>query len=302
MSAELYLPAYQLHGPDDAALVVLAMGAGEQGSHWPRSLVDGLVNAGYRVLTYDARDTGPGMRFTDGWPADPRPIMGALIQGQDVALPYRLDDMAADITALIGAAQANCAHLLGISLGAMQAQLAAALFPDRVASLTSVMANSGDPALPPPNTEATAKLIAPVGPLSSAAAYRAHFVAVRKPMEGTAFRRSEAEWDELARRAAQTKAPPSGTVRQIAASLACRDRHLRLATITAPTLVIHGSRDPVMPMAGAEDTAARIPGAQLRVIDGMGHDLSEALGSHLLPILIDHFRAADLRHQQGSYS
>nr|WP_100550009.1 MULTISPECIES: alpha/beta hydrolase [unclassified Pseudomonas] len=292
-----FVPEWMQFGPVDAPVVLLAMGVGEQLVHWPRSLIDGLVEAGYGVVVFDARDVGFGPRFDREWPADPRPVLGALAQGQDVSLPYTLDDMAGDMIAVLDALGAPSAHLVGISLGAMQAQLAAASFPTRVASLTSIMSNSGNPEMPPPNVEVTAGLIAPVNAGLDQAGKVQHFIAVRKPMAGSQFQRDEAEWSELALRSV-TRAPPSGTVRQIAASMASRDRHLRLADITAPTLVLHGSDDPVMPMAGAQDTADRIPGARLQVVEGMGHDLSEALGAALVPVLVDHFRIAERTEQK----
>jgi pimeloyl-ACP methyl ester carboxylesterase len=295
---ERFVPEWMQFGPSDAPVVLLAMGAGEQLVHWPRSLIDGLTDAGYSVVVYDARDVGPGPRFDRDWPMDPRPVLGALAQGQDVALPYTLDDMAADMIAVLDQVGASSGHLVGISLGAMQAQLAAAVFPARVTSLTSIMSNSGNPAMPPPNVEVTAGLIAPVDATLDEDAQVQRFIAVRAAMAGSRFQRDDAEWRTVARRSLSRGAPPSGTVRQIAASMASRDRHLRLADITAPTLVLHGSDDPVMPMAGAQDTADRIPGARLQVIEGMGHDLSEALGAALVPVLVDHFRIAERTEQK----
>mgnify|MGYP001225055181 FL=1 len=176
------------------------MGAGEQLVHWPRSLIDGLVSAGFQVLAFDARDVGHSPRFDANWPADPRPILEALAQGQDVPLPYTLDDMAGDIIGLLDQTGAEKAHLVGISLGAMQAQLAASSHPERVSSLTSIMSNSGSPDLPPPDVAVTTGLIASVDPAMDMSERIERFIAMRKPMSGSAFHRDAEEWTDLARR------------------------------------------------------------------------------------------------------
>lgn len=277
-----------IDGFADDPVVVLCMGAGEQLVHWPEPLITALVRAGLLVVRFDARDTGLSSWYQGDWPQDPRPLFGALFAGQPAALPYTLSDMAGDIVALLDRLGVAAAHLVGISLGAMQAQLVAAQYPQRVLSLTSIMSNSGSPEEPPPDPEISALLMSPPPAGADAAALIAHFIKVRKALGGTCYQRSEVEWQASARRSVMRAMNPAGAQRHIAASVACRDRHEQIKRIIAPTLIVHGSDDRVMSLAGVHEIEKRIPDAQLEIVAGMGHDLTDALAPVIAELAIQH--------------
>lgn len=279
-------------GPDSGYPVILCMGAGEQLTHWPEELVLGLVAHGFRVVRFDARDTGLSPRYEQLREDDFPTVFARLVAGDEVLLPYTLIDMANDIVGIMDGLNLAAAHLVGVSLGGMQAQIVAARHPERVASLTSIMSNSGNPALPPPDPEITAKLLSASAPDADDEARIEHFIAIRSGLAGSEYLRDATEWRAAAERSLARGAAPASTPRQIAASLATRDRYSMLADIMAPTLVIHGADDPVMPVASGEDTANTITGARCIVIPGMGHDVSAALAPALVALIAEHAAAA----------
>jgi pimeloyl-ACP methyl ester carboxylesterase len=280
-------------GPEDGAPIILCMGAGEQLTHWPDALISGLAARGFRIVRFDARDTGLSLRYDHEWEADLPTLFAGLMAGRTIPLPYTLIDMADDIVGIMDGLTLTTAHLVGVSLGGMQSQLVAARHPHRVASLTSIMSNSGNPALPPPDPDIAAQLMSAPAANADDEAKIEHFIAVRSLLAGSAYHRDAAEWRAAAERSLARNAAPAGTVRQIAASLATRERYGLLRSITAPTLVIHGADDPVMPVACAEDTANAITGARCVVIPGMGHDVPAALTPVLVALIAEHAAAAD---------
>ena len=271
-------------------VVLLIMGLGMQLIAWPPALVQGLVDAGYRVVRFDNRDAGlsphldalgspsllwAGIKFRLGWRIKP---------------PYSLHDMARDALGVLDALQIETAHIVGASMGGMIAQRVALLAPQRVLSLTSLMSSSGARGLPGPRREvAHAMLSRPANDSLEAAID--YSIRVIKSVSGPGFVVSDAQLRERVSRAAQRSFYPDGIPRQMVAVMADSGRAAALPGITAPTLVIHGKDDPLVPFACGEDTARRIPGARLVGIDGMGHDLPPGVVDILLPLLIGHFAA-----------
>jgi pimeloyl-ACP methyl ester carboxylesterase len=177
---------------------------------------------------------------------------------------------------VLDAAGPRAAHIVGISMGGMIAQVFASLHPARSASLTSIMSNTGNPDLPPPSPEAWATLTArPLNP--SDPDFVQESVERALVIGSPAYPWPKGALAERARAEAARAFNPPGIARQMAAVRASGDRRARLAAITAPTIVLHGADDPLVPVEGGRDTAASIPGAQLIVIPGMGHDLPPAL-------------------------
>ncbi|EXI92495.1 MAG: 2-hydroxy-6-oxo-6-phenylhexa-2,4-dienoate hydrolase [Candidatus Accumulibacter sp. BA-94] len=185
--------------------------------------------------------------------------------------------MAADCVGLLDALGIKAAHVVGASMGGAIAQIVAARYPERSLSLTSIMSTSSHPDLPPPTSDAAQALLAPL----PAARDRASLVedairrqlAVASPEYPSCPDRLRSQFVEEHERSFH----PRGVTRQLAAFLASGDRRALLATIKIPTLVLHGADDPLIPLACGEDVAAHIPGAELRVIDGMAHDFPLAL-------------------------
>lgn len=269
---------YDITGPDDAEPVLLIMGLGAQMTRWPQGFLDELASRGLRVIRFDNRDVGLTTRIDSAGPADMPAIITALMEGRAPPVAYTLSDMAADAVGLLDALDIGRAHIVGASLGGMVAQLVAADHADRVLSLTSIMSTTGNRALPPPTPEAIAVLNdRGPDPLVDLEGYLDHAVKGALVVGSPGFPASPEEIRQRSLADFRRNYYPVGFGRQYAAAMACPDRRPKLATITAPTVVIHGAADPLVPLAGGKDTAENIPGAELVVIEGMGHDVPAPL-------------------------
>ncbi len=282
--------AYQEFGEQGDPPVLLVMGLGAQLIHWPDQLVLDLADAGYRVIRLDNRDAGlseklwqadrlgwwPMVKFRLGWDLDP---------------PYDLNDMAADTVGLMDALGIEEAHIVGASMGGMIAQIVAARHPDRVLTLTSVMSTSGDADLPPGDAEVTEKLLT----RSSESAGREEAIArtvdlvaaIGSPTHGYS---EEYLYAYLSRSYDRSHYTP-GVGRQLWGVLGSGDRNELLPQIGAPTLVIHGEADPLVPVEHGRHTAELVPGAELLVVAGMGHALEPYFLPEITAALLDHFSA-----------
>ncbi|MEO5495095.1 MAG: alpha/beta hydrolase [Sphingomonas sp.] len=267
---------YEDYGAKDAPPVLLIMGLGAQLTLWPMPMVEELVARGYRAIRYDNRDVGLSTKFHDAEAPAMTAIVAALMTGAKPDVPYLLADMSADAVGLLDALGIEKAHIMGASMGGMIAQMVAATYPDRVLSLTSIMSTTGNPMLPPASPEAMAVLTTrPTG--TDEDAIVAHGVRAEKVIGSPGYPADEAELTERVRAGFRRMHYPPGFARQMAAIVGSGDRRGALSTITAPTMVIHGADDPLVPLAGGRDTAATIPGAKIVEIPGMGHNLPEPL-------------------------
>jgi len=269
---------YDAHGDAGGEPVLLIMGLGAQMTRWSSAFVDKLAGRGFRVIRFDNRDIGLSDKFEAAGPPDMAAILGALAKGETPPAAYTLSDMAADAVALLDALGIERAHIVGASMGGMIAQLVAADYPERTLSLTSIMSTTGHPDLPRATPEAMARLNTPApDPRADLEAYVAHSIAGARVMGSPAYPVPDADLREQAIATVERSYYPIGFSRQYAAVLASPHRRSKLAGVTAPTVVIHGEADPLVPLAGGRDTAASIPGAELVVIPGMGHDLPPPL-------------------------
>ena len=269
---------YDITGPDHGEPVLLIMGLGAQMTRWPQGFLDELASRDLRVIRFDNRDVGLTTRIDAAGPADLPAVITALMEGRTPDVAYTLSDMASDAVGLLDALGIARAHIVGASLGGMVAQLVAADHSDRVLSLTSIMSTTGNRALPPPSAEAIAVLNnRGPDPIEDLEGYLDHAVkgAIVVGSPGYPAKPEDIRARSLAD--FQRSYYPVGFGRQYAAAAASPDRRPKLATITAPTVVIHGAADPLVPLAGGTDTAENIPGAELVVIEGMGHDVPAAL-------------------------
>ena len=281
---------YDDAGPDNGPVVLLIMGLGAQLVRWPQELVDSLVARGYRVIRFDNRDVGLSTKFDDrGIPSIVWTAMQARI-GRTPMLPYTLTDMADDAVGLLDSLGIDAAHIVGASMGGMIAQLVAARHAARTLSLTSIMSTTGRPAHSRPTMRATALLLRHPR-TDDVDAIVAHGTAAARAIGGE-FPMDDDFMAQRIRDETMRNRCPAGFVRQMAAIIADGDRSRRLATITAPTLVIHGTADPLVPVEGGRDTARAIPGARLLEIDGMGHTLPPPLIDTVVGAIDDHARSA----------
>jgi pimeloyl-ACP methyl ester carboxylesterase len=265
-----------VQGPEDGEPVLLIMGLNSQLTRWGPVFVEKLTARGVRAIRFDNRDVGLSQKFT-GIP-NIQDIVAALRRGEKPDVPYTLDDMAADAIGVLDHLGVQRAHVVGASMGGMIGQLAAADYPQRVLSLTSIMSTTGNPALPPATPEAQAVLFTPApNPKTDEAAFLDYAVKTARILGGPAYPIDEDFLRERALNAAKRCYDPTGAMRQLAAVTVTGDRRAKLAKITAPTIVIHGDADPLVRVEGGRDTAACIPGAELQIIPGMGHDIPPVL-------------------------
>lgn len=271
--------------------VLLIMGLGMQLVAWPPELLQALTQAGYRVICHDNRDVGLSHRFEAlGKPN----IVWQSIKyklGLTPRAPYSLADMAADSLGVLDALGIAQAHVVGVSMGGMIAQRLALGAPARVLSLTSVMSTSGARGLPPPRPAVLRALLRRPADHRQAAVV-AHYVKLFKLIGSPAFAMPDLALRERIERAFARGFYPVGTLRQTLAVVADTTRAAQLSKLRVPTLVVHGKADPLVPYACGEDTARRIPGAQLVGIEGMGHDLPPGVVLRLLDALLPHLKAA----------
>lgn len=267
---------YDVAGPEDGEALLLIMGLGAQMTRWPSAFVDKLAAKGLKVIRFDNRDVGLSTKV-DGTPDFPA-LFKALAEGAKPDVPYLLDDMARDAVGLLDALGIERAHIVGASLGGMVAQLVAADHPERTLSLTSIMSTTGNRALPPAKPEAMAVLNdRGPDPLLDFEGFLEHSVKGAVAIGSPGYPPDPEETKLRVRNDFNRSYSPAGYQRQYAAAAASPDRRPKLATIKAPTVVIHGADDPLVPLSGGQDTADNIPGAELVVVPGMGHDFPPPL-------------------------
>jgi pimeloyl-ACP methyl ester carboxylesterase len=249
--------AYQEIGDAAGTPLLLAMGFATQMIHWDEGFCRLLAERGFRVIRFDNRDIGHSTKFDAGAPA------------------YGLSDMAADTVGLLDHLEIERAHLVGASMGGMISQLVAIEWPERVASLCSIMSTTGDPTVGQPTPVAIATLSEP--PEESREGYGDASVQISRVIGSPAYPADEEQRRELGRRCWDRSHDPAGLMRQLQAITTAPDRTEALGRLQIPVLVIHGAEDPLISVSGGEATARAIPGARLEVFAGMGHDLPPAL-------------------------
>lgn len=284
---------YESFGAEGAETVLLIMGHSGQLTMWPVELCQDLVRRGYRVIRYDNRDVGLSTKFDAAGFPDWEKIRDAQAAGAPPPIAYSLDDMARDAVGLLDALRVERAHVVGASLGGMIAHLVAADFPDRTLSLTSIMCTASNPDIPIITEEALAVLGEPP-PAGDRDSIIDHQVRQFEWRQSPAYPTPR----EVIRRTILADLErcdyPAGSARQGAASGTAYDRRAKLRTIKVPTVVVHGENDPAVPLAGARDIAACVPGAELRIVPGMGHDFPVALA----PVIADAISSAADRARQ----
>ena len=282
---------YESDGDENAPAVVLTMGLGMQLTAWPSSLVQAIVQSGYRVIRFDNRDIGLSSQLDHlgvpniGWQLV-RSRLGLTIRS-----PYSLQDMASDAIGLLDALGLQRAHLVGVSMGGMISQRVAATVPQRVLSLTSVMSSSGAPGLPGPRSDVTRALLK--RPRSERPQdVASHALNMFRLIGSPAFAQDMPAFEQRVLADAVRSHNPDGVARQLLAVASDTGRHNVLKDIICPTLVVHGTADPLVPLACGQDTAARIAGARFEAIHGMGHDWPPGVAALLASHIVPHLQAA----------
>ncbi|UDQ87534.1 alpha/beta fold hydrolase [Xanthobacter autotrophicus] len=279
--------AFDSFGPLDGEAILLIAGLGVQMIRWPDAFCAALAGYGFRVIRFDNRDAGGSTHLDQYAPPDLGPLVAALMAGRRPEVPYTLHDMAADAVGLLDALAIPRAHVVGLSMGGMIAQIMASEHPGRVLSLTSIMSGTGNPALPQAEPDVLAMMMRPApDPVVDEAGFVAHSLAFARRIAGPAHPVDDDAHRRLVLEEARRAHDPRGVGRQLAAMVVAGDRRARLATIAVPALVIHGACDPLIPPACGADTAASIPGAEFLLIEGMGHHLPASLHRRVADAII----------------
>ena len=265
-----------IQGPEHGEPILLIMGLGMQLIGWPDELVQMLVQRGFRVIRHDNRDVG----LSEGFDrlGTPNVMVEALRQRLRlrVRAPYQLADMAADALGVLDALGIQHAHICGASMGGMIAQHLAAKHPRRVKSLTLIMTSSGARGLKQAHPKVVRVLLSrPQRP--DLATYMAHTKHVLSVIGSPAYPPDPQRLQQRLTASFSRAYRPAGTARQLVAVAADGDRSPLLQRIVAPTRMIHGEADPLVPVPAAHDLVRKIPGAVADIVPGMGHDLPLAL-------------------------
>jgi len=262
---------YDTFGDNSSPPLLLIIGLGGQMIDWDKEICEALAAKGLYIIRFDNRDSGLSTKFGESGVPDIMEAFTANLQGTPIKAPYTLDDMADDGAGLLEALGIKKAYICGMSMGGMIAQTIAIRHPQRVLSLTSIYSSTGNPDLPQPKPEIMQILITP--PPEERKAAIEFTVKLFKTIAGTGFVFDEAWIRDLAGKRYDRSFCPEGIARQLIAILAHGNRKEALASVSVPTLIIHGDEDPLVPLEAGKDTADAIPGSRLIIIKGMGHEL-----------------------------
>ena len=261
------------HGSPGGEPLLLVMGLGMQLVAWHDDFVASLVARGFRVIRFDNRDIGLSQRFDHLGVPNLALDSFRFALGLRVGSPYSVADMAADTVGVLDALGIASAHVCGASMGGMISQQLAVRHPTRVKSLTLMMTSSGARKLPGPSLKVRAAMISRPENPKDVNSIVAHYVSLYKLIGSPGYPAADDYLQTRLNMSVRRSYRPQGTARQLVAIAADGDRSPLLGRIKVPTQIIHGQRDPLVPVAAGHDLAAKIPGAQLDVVDGMGHDL-----------------------------
>ena len=281
---------YEDLGDVDAPPVLLIMGVGAQLPMWPDGFCELLIERGFRVIRYDHRDVGLSTKMS-GQRASGSvlPRIGRYVVGRSSPVPYTLVDMAEDARGLLEYLEIDRAHVIGASMGGMIAQILAGLHPDRVASLALLMTSSGKPLSALPSWRVMRLALNPPGPDAPKAARVAFEVRNIAIINGPNFLPPEEQLRERVETLRARSDYPQGGLRQFDAILGTGSLLRFTRRITAPTVVLHGSRDPMVRIRNGRNLARLIPRARFVVVDGMGHDLPRQVWRPVVDAIVENF-------------
>jgi pimeloyl-ACP methyl ester carboxylesterase len=272
---------YESFGDTSNPPLLLIMGLGAQMIVWDTEFCQRLADRGFHIIRFDNRDVGLSTHFHEA----PAPDVMAAMAGDTSSASYTLSDMAADAAGLLDALGIPAAHIVGASMGGMIVQTMAIEHPDRVLTMTSIMSTTGEQGVGQPAPEAIQMLMTP--PPTDRAEYIEGSVRASKVI-GSPRYNDEARIRAHAAEAFDRAFYPDGTNRQLAAVVASGSRADGLRRLQVPTLVIHGRADRLIQLSGGERTAELVPGANLLVMQDMGHDLPEPLWPLVVDVIASH--------------
>jgi len=274
---------YETIGDPNSKPLLLIAGLGSQLLAWSDEFCDKFAENGYFIIRFDNRDVGLSTKFEEAGIPDMMEIAAAYTRGEIPNLPYTLEDMADDAIGILDALNIEKAHICGASMGGMIAQIIGYRHPSRVLSLTVIISTTGDPALPQAKPEVMVQFFAPV-PVEREAY-------IEEMVKRDSLIYGKFEYDEIQGREYRTKEYdrsyyPEGIARQMAAMAVPGNIQPLISSIKAPTLVIHGKEDPFNSVEAGEEIASTIPGAELLLVDGMGHSFPREVIPRIVKALI----------------
>ena len=275
---------YERFGDPANPCLILISGLSSQLINWPKAILAGLVSKGFYVLVFDNRDVGLSHYYDHLKMPNFAEILEIKRQGGSFVPPYTLDEMAEDVLALMNALAIPQAHIAGMSMGGMIAQLMAIHYPERCLSLSCIATSSGNPNLPPPSPAVLELTVNPGPPATDLESY----LKIRLQSYKVYNHPIDVNDDEARQflQAAYLRAyHPEGNTRQLLAVMAAAARTEKLKALKLPSLIFHGNYDPVFPLEHAEELAAAIPQSELVVIDKLGHALPERMRVELVESL-----------------
>lgn len=284
---------YETFGNPRHPCMILIMGIGGQLIHWPEKLTRGLADKGFYVVTLDNRDSGLSKHYEDLKTPNLAEAIAAKQHGKTFHPPYTLEEMAADVILLMNELKIKQAHIVGISMGGIIAQLLALKFPEHVLSLTCIASTSGDPNLPPAKPEVLAYFSRSLELALSLEKQEEDLKSyVDNKVEHYKIYHHPSHIDEDKVRESYIKTyhrshHSSGFGRQILAMICADSRVEKLKKLTLPTLIIHGDFDPVFSIEHGKQLAILIPDSSLKIIENMGHGLPECLCEEVLELIAE---------------
>ncbi|NNM52534.1 MAG: alpha/beta hydrolase [Pseudomonadales bacterium] len=279
--------------------ILLIMGLSAQMIYWPDSLMQTLVDAGYRAIRFDNRDIGLSGKLNSRQRYNMTTSMIRSSLGLSIQAPYTLDDMADDTLGLMNHLQLQHVHLIGISMGGMISQILAARLPERIKSLCLLMTSPLSPGLFPPSPSMLWTMLS-----GGFGGRKRQGLGRPQPediaefltrLQGQRYRTDKNQLIAMARRSLDRSYHPAGVVRQTLAVLATADLSKRIRKIQCPSLIVHGRDDPLVPWWAGWRISRLIPGARFKLVPGLGHDLPASFLPELSSWVIDQCRQADAR-------
>lgn len=274
---------YDTFGDPSSKPLLLVIGLGAQMVSWELDWCERLAKQGLFVIRFDNRDVGLSTKFEEAGIPDLEELRAAITRGEKVDVPYSLEDMADDAIGVLNALNVDKAHICGSSMGGMIAQIIAYRYPSRVLSLTSIMSSTGNPDLPRSSQDLMMELSKPYP------TEREAHIEERVRRIGLYYGTFPYDVEQVRIRVAREYDRcyyPQGKTRQNAAIIANENRKHKLALIKVPTLVVHGKEDPLVLVEGGIDTAEAIPGAELLILERMGHSRPPEIKLQIMDAII----------------
>ena len=282
---------YEEFGSPDGEPMLLVMGLATQMIGWHEDFCTKLADHGYRVIRFDNRDVGHSSKL------DQAGVPGRAAMMLGLGSPaYTLSDLAGDAAGLLDHLGIGSAHIVGASMGGMIAQTLAIERPERVRSLASIMSGPGSRSTRMPRLSALGTLLRAAP--SDRDGFVEHTVKTFDVIGSPGFETEVERLREVAGMSYDRGRHPQGIARQMHAVTSSPNRRRALGDVRAPTVVVHGNRDPLVRLAAGKATARAIPGARLVVIDGMGHDLARGIWPRILEAIVENARRAEAREPQ----